>query len=103
MPRIVGAVERSPAQCNKFIRRKHASRVESRETLNRKPRASYVLDSFRGRGFDATRPEQHHINFGRSDTAAQQSLLFKTSTYRLEELLVHEERLTTSGVGTGEQ
>lgn len=24
-------------------------------------------------------------------------------TYRVEELLVHEERLTTSGVGTGEQ
>jgi len=27
----------------------------------------------------------------------------KPCTYLLEELLVHEERLTTSGVGTGEQ
>lgn len=92
MPCIVGAVERSPVQYNRHTRRKNAGWREAR------PEPKIVLA-----GAIST---PHALNNATSTLAewiAQQSGLFKQNAYRLEELLVHEERLTTSGVGTGEQ
>lgn len=74
MPRMVGAVERSPAQCNKHTRRTparwSAARSQPNSTnsiLSDGSTHSKTIVLGGGSDFYATRREQRHVNFGRKD------------------------------------